>query len=32
MDQGLFDVEIPPQLWRDLRRAGLLGDDVPTPE
>jgi len=32
MDEGLFDVEIPPQLWRDLRRQGLLGDDVPTPE
>jgi D-threo-aldose 1-dehydrogenase len=32
MDQGLFDVEIPPQLWRDLRRRGLLSDDVPTPE
>jgi D-threo-aldose 1-dehydrogenase len=32
MDLSLFDVEIPPQLWTDLRREGLLGDDVPTPE
>jgi D-threo-aldose 1-dehydrogenase len=32
MDLALFDVEIPPQLWTDLRRAGLLGDDVPTPD
>jgi len=31
MDLSLFDVEIPPQLWTDLRREGLLGDDVPTP-
>jgi D-threo-aldose 1-dehydrogenase len=31
MDLSLFDVEIPPQLWADLRRDGLLGDDIPTP-
>jgi D-threo-aldose 1-dehydrogenase len=31
-DLSLFDVEIPPQLWADLRRDGLLDDDVPTPE
>jgi D-threo-aldose 1-dehydrogenase len=31
-DLSLFDVEIPPQLWADLRRDGLLSDDVPTPE
>jgi D-threo-aldose 1-dehydrogenase len=31
-DLALFDVEIPPQLWVDLRREGLLGDDVPTPQ
>ena len=31
-DLSLFDVEIPPQLWADLRHAGLLGADVPTPE
>jgi len=30
-DLSLFDVEIPPQLWADLRHAGLLGADVPTP-
>ena len=32
MDLSLFDVEIPPRLWADLRRDGLLADDVPTPE
>jgi D-threo-aldose 1-dehydrogenase len=32
MDLSLFDVEIPSHLWTDLRREGLLGDDVPTPE
>jgi D-threo-aldose 1-dehydrogenase len=32
MDLSLFDVEIPPQLWADLRRDGLLSDDVPTPQ
>ena len=32
MDLALFDVEIPPQLWTDLRREGLLGDDIPTPK
>jgi D-threo-aldose 1-dehydrogenase len=31
-DLSLFDVEIPPQLWSDLKRADLLGADVPTPE
>jgi len=31
-DLSLFEVEIPPQLWADLRHEGLLGDDVPTPE
>jgi len=32
MDLSLFDVEIPPQLWVDLRRDGLLSDDTPTPK
>jgi D-threo-aldose 1-dehydrogenase len=31
-DLSLFEVEIPPQLWADLRHEGLLGADVPTPE
>ncbi|MEV6116247.1 aldo/keto reductase [Streptomyces sp. NPDC052109] len=31
-DLALFDVEIPPRLWVDLRRDGLLSDDVPTPQ
>jgi hypothetical protein len=31
-DLSLFDVEIPPQLWTDLRHDGLLSDEVPTPE
>jgi D-threo-aldose 1-dehydrogenase len=31
-DLSLFDVEIPPRLWADLRRDALLDDDVPTPE
>ena len=31
-DRSLFDVEIPPQLWTDLRHEGLLDADVPTPE
>ncbi len=31
-DLSLFEVEIPPQLWADLRQAGLLGADVPTPD
>jgi D-threo-aldose 1-dehydrogenase len=30
-DLSLFDVEIPPRLWADLRRDGLLGDHIPTP-
>ena len=32
MDLALFDAEIPAGLWADLRRAGLLEPDVPTPE
>ena len=32
MDLALFDGEIPGGLWADLRRAGLLDPDVPTPE
>jgi D-threo-aldose 1-dehydrogenase len=32
MDLALFDVDIPGRLWADLRREGLLDDDVPTPE
>ena len=28
----LMDVDIPGQLWRDLRSAGLLPDEAPTPE
>jgi D-threo-aldose 1-dehydrogenase len=31
-DLSLFDVEVPPRLWADLRRDGLLADNVPTPE
>jgi D-threo-aldose 1-dehydrogenase len=31
-DMSLFEVEIPPQLWADLRRDGLLGAGIPTPE
>lgn len=31
MDLSLFEVEVPPQLWADLRHQGLLGADVPTP-
>jgi D-threo-aldose 1-dehydrogenase len=31
-DLALFDVEIPSQLWADLRHEGLLDADVPTPE
>jgi D-threo-aldose 1-dehydrogenase len=31
-DLSLFEVEIPPRLWADLRHEGLLGGDVPTPE
>jgi len=30
-DLALFEVEIPARLWADLRQAGLLGPDVPTP-
>jgi hypothetical protein len=32
MDLAMFDAEIPADLWADLRRAGLLDPDVPTPE
>ncbi|TCO19707.1 D-threo-aldose 1-dehydrogenase [Kribbella steppae] len=32
VDLGLFDVDIPAGLWADLRHAGLLDPDVPTPE
>ena len=32
MDLALFEVDIPPRLWADLRREGLLADDIPTPE
>ena len=31
-DLALFDIPIPVGLWSDLRRAGLLGDDAPTPD
>jgi D-threo-aldose 1-dehydrogenase len=31
-DLSLFEVEIPAQLWADLRQEGLLGADIPTPE
>ena len=30
-DLSLFEVEIPPQLWADLRQQGLLAADIPTP-
>ena len=30
-DLSLFEVEIPARLWADLRHAGLLGADIPTP-
>jgi D-threo-aldose 1-dehydrogenase len=30
-DLSLFEVEIPPQLWADLRNRDLLGAGVPTP-
>ncbi len=32
MDLALFDADVPAGLWTDLRRAGLLDPDVPTPE
>jgi D-threo-aldose 1-dehydrogenase len=32
MDLSLFDVEIPAELWADLRLEGLLTDDIPTPQ
>jgi D-threo-aldose 1-dehydrogenase len=32
MDLGLFETEIPGGLWADLRTAGLIEADVPTPE
>jgi hypothetical protein len=31
-DLSLFELEIPPQLWADLRREGLLDPDIVTPE
>jgi D-threo-aldose 1-dehydrogenase len=31
-DLSLFEVEIPPRLWADLRQERLLGADIPTPE
>ena len=31
-DLSLFEVEIPPRLWADLRREGLLDPDIPAPE
>jgi D-threo-aldose 1-dehydrogenase len=31
-DLSLFEVEIPPQLWADLRREGLLAAGIPTLE
>jgi D-threo-aldose 1-dehydrogenase len=27
----MFEMDIPPELWSDLKVDGLLGDDVPTP-
>jgi D-threo-aldose 1-dehydrogenase len=32
MDLELLRVEIPGQLWRDLKRRGLLPEEVPTPD
>jgi len=32
LDLDLFDAEIPADLWADLRNAGLLENDIPTPE
>jgi D-threo-aldose 1-dehydrogenase len=31
-DLSLFELRIPARLWADLRQAGLLDADVPTPE
>ena len=31
MDLALFDTDIPAELWADLRQAGLLDPEVPTP-
>lgn len=31
LDLDLFDGEIPADLWAELRNAGLLENDVPTP-
>jgi D-threo-aldose 1-dehydrogenase len=31
-DLSLFEVEIPSQLWADLRQQELLGADIPAPE
>jgi hypothetical protein len=27
----MFSIDIPPQLWRDVKRAGLLPEEVPVP-
>jgi D-threo-aldose 1-dehydrogenase len=27
----MFEMDIPPELWRDLKADGLLGEGVPTP-
>jgi D-threo-aldose 1-dehydrogenase len=34
LDQSIemFEFDIPPALWRDLKSAGLLPDDAPTPD
>jgi D-threo-aldose 1-dehydrogenase len=32
MNLELFCTDVPADLWADLRRAGLIGPDVPTPE
>lgn len=31
LNSTLFDAQIPPALWSDLKAAGLLRDDAPTP-
>jgi hypothetical protein len=28
---AMFAIDIPGQLWRDLKRAGLLPEEVPVP-
>jgi D-threo-aldose 1-dehydrogenase len=27
----MFEVEIPPELWQELKQKGLLREDAPTP-